>query len=185
MRVLAMFVFSLSALRAAEPAAAPPADAKKTAIANTECMDCHEAEFKPRKKGEAPVWIGVRPELFAKSVHAKLSCVDCHATITETPHESKLPPAQCTSCHEKAAGQFAASIHGMSHKLGASDAATCTSCHGSHDMVAMGEVSVIPQAWRMRTPCFISRSMIARGGLEPPTTICLIGGSSTPFASQC
>ncbi len=140
MRVLAMFVFSLSALRAAEPAAAPPADAKKTAIANTECMDCHEAEFKPRKKGEAPVWIGVRPELFAKSVHAKLSCVYCHATITETPHESKLPPAQCTSCHEKAAGQFAASIHGMSHKLGASDAATCTSCHGSHDMVPVKQV---------------------------------------------
>jgi cytochrome b subunit of formate dehydrogenase len=132
--VLALLLCPLGSLRAAEAAAAPP-EAKKTVIANTECMDCHEAEFKPRKKGEAPVWIGVRPEQFAKSVHAKLNCVDCHATITETPHDSKLPPAQCASCHEQPAAQFAASIHGMSHKLGASDAATCTSCHGTHDIV--------------------------------------------------
>ena len=104
-------------------------------------MDCHEAEFKPRKKGEQPVWIGVRPEVFAKSVHGKLNCVDCHDAIKEAPHASKLPPAQCTTCHEQPAAQFAASIHGMSHKLGASDAATCTSCHGSHDIVSVKQPS--------------------------------------------
>ncbi len=125
--VLALFLPGFA--RAAE-ATAP----KKVAVPNSECMDCHEAEFKPRKKGEKPVWIGVKPEVFAKSVHSKLNCIDCHATLTETPHASKLPPAQCSSCHEKPAAQFAASIHGMSHKLGASDAATCVSCHGSHDI---------------------------------------------------
>jgi cytochrome b subunit of formate dehydrogenase len=97
-------------------------------------MDCHEAEFKPRKKGLPPEWIGVKPEVFAKSVHGKLNCVDCHATLTETPHASKLPPAQCVSCHEKETGQYANSIHGMSHQMGASDAASCASCHGTHDM---------------------------------------------------
>ena len=106
----------------------------RAGVPNTECMDCHEAELKPRKKGEPPVWVGVRPERFAKSVHGKLACTDCHADITETPHASKLAPAQCASCHEKAAAQFAASIHGMSHQLGASDAAICASCHGTHDM---------------------------------------------------
>jgi cytochrome c553 len=102
-------------------------------------MDCHEAEFVPRKKGMAPEWVGVRPELFAKSVHGKLNCVDCHADIKESPHDSKVAPAQCASCHEKESDQYAASIHGMSHKLGASDAASCASCHGTHG-VSSGEV---------------------------------------------
>ncbi len=103
---------------------APPA------VANSECLDCHEAEFKPRKKGEAAVWIGVRSELFAKSVHAGVNCVDCHATLKETPHDSKLPPAQCASCHAGAAAQFATSIHGVTRANGRAAAANCAACHG-------------------------------------------------------
>lgn len=139
--VSALLWFAVGSGRAAEPAAVAPgpapaaAVAAKPAVANSECMDCHEAEFKPRKKGEPPVWIGVRPEPFAKSVHGKLNCVDCHAGITETPHASKLPPVQCASCHDQAVNQYAASIHGMSHKMGSSEAATCASCHGTHDIV--------------------------------------------------
>jgi len=114
---------------------APDSAIKKPGVANSECMECHEAEFIPRKKGQPPEWVGIRPEVFAKSVHAKLNCIDCHATITEAEHPQKLPPAQCASCHEKATTQYAASIHGMSHKMGASDAASCSSCHGTHDML--------------------------------------------------
>jgi cytochrome b subunit of formate dehydrogenase len=127
--------FSLTPALAGADTPAVPAVVKKSTVPNSECMDCHEAEFKPRKKGLPAEWIGVRPELFAKSVHSKLSCVDCHVTIDETPHASKLPPAQCATCHEKQTAQYATSIHGMSHKMGASDAASCTSCHGSHDIV--------------------------------------------------
>ncbi len=108
---------------------------KAPAVPNSDCMDCHEAEFKPRKKGQPPVWIGVRPEVFAKSVHGKLNCVDCHATITDAEHPKKLPPPQCASCHDKQVSEYATSIHGMSHKMGASDAASCASCHGTHDML--------------------------------------------------
>ena len=115
-------------------AESPAATAKPPVLPNSECMDCHEAEFKPRKKGQAPEWIGVKPEVFAKSVHGKLNCVDCHVTIAETPHPSKLPPAQCATCHAPAAGQYEKSIHGISHLMGASDAASCASCHGTHDM---------------------------------------------------
>ena len=114
-----------------------PADgiAAKPAVPNSECMDCHEAEFKARKSGRPKEWVGVRPELFAKSVHGKLNCLDCHTGIKEAEHGSKVPPSQCVSCHEKASQEYARSIHGMSHKMGASDAAACASCHGTHDMV--------------------------------------------------
>ena len=137
---LPLLLLALTESRAADPAASPqastpPATAKVSAVvANKDCMDCHEGEFKPRKKGLPPEWIGVRPEVFAKSVHGKINCVDCHADIKEAEHPAKLKPAQCTPCHAKATEQFATSIHGMSHKMGASDAASCQSCHGTHDI---------------------------------------------------
>jgi cytochrome b subunit of formate dehydrogenase len=109
-------------------------------IANSECMDCHEAEPLPPAKGGPGKFTGVRPEFFRKSVHGKLNCVDCHQGITETPHSSKLPPAQCSSCHSGETKQYAASIHGVSHAMGASGAATCASCHGTHEIVPVKQL---------------------------------------------
>ena len=145
----AIFVFALmlaAGLRAAPPApasapepepallAAKP-DLSEAGIANTDCLDCHTAKFKARKKDGPKEWVGVKPEGFTKSVHGALNCIDCHASIKETPHDKKLPPAQCASCHEKEVGQYAARIHGVSHKMGESEAASCASCHGTHEMV--------------------------------------------------
>ena len=119
-------VFALFALGAALalPAAAKPA--------NSECFDCHDSIASGpaplAKKGDAPAFPA---GLFAKSMHAKLACVDCHADISDVPHD-KLQPAQCASCHGPEAKQYATSIHGVSHQMGASGAATCTDCHGSH-----------------------------------------------------
>ncbi|HWC60003.1 MAG TPA: hypothetical protein VHC44_09950, partial [Verrucomicrobiae bacterium] len=72
---------------------------------------------------------------FAKSVHSQLDCVDCHDGIKDLVHPSKLPPPNCASCHEKEGKQYATSIHGVSHELGASGAANCWDCHGAHDIV--------------------------------------------------
>ena len=75
-----LFCLLLSA--AAAGAAEPVAPKKPPVVANKDCMDCHEAEFKPRKRGLPPEWIGVRPELYAKSVHGTVNCVDCHVDAT-------------------------------------------------------------------------------------------------------
>lgn len=127
---LALLAPFLAAAPATPNSSAVAAADKKPAVANSECMDCHEAEFKPLKKGQPAVWVGVRPELFAKSVHARLNCVDCHVSITETPHDSKLPAAQCATCHAGAVTQFATSIHGQPRANSHAPAATCTDCHG-------------------------------------------------------
>ncbi|HTL68873.1 MAG TPA: cytochrome c3 family protein [Lacunisphaera sp.] len=113
------------------PAPAPAAAAK--AIPNSECLDCHEAEFKSRKKGEAPQWIGVRSEVYAKSVHAGLECVDCHDTITETPHAAKLPAVDCTSCHDKLAAKHAFHPRLALTPLPTGQDTSCVQCHGAHD----------------------------------------------------
>lgn len=127
---LAIGFIGTGALRAAEDKAPPP-------IPNSECMDCHEAEFKARKKGQPKEWVGVRPEMFEKSAHAKLACVKCHSSITETPHDAKLPDVQCASCHADAVQQFEGSIHGVAREGHTQPAASCASCHGAnaHEML--------------------------------------------------
>ncbi|MGA2017727.1 MAG: cytochrome c3 family protein [Opitutaceae bacterium] len=107
-------------------------------LTNQSCLDCHE-QIPPDKRDKDaesnPAIEILRPDRFAKSVHGKLLCVDCHAGITGIPHDDKLPPAQCSSCHEKEASAYSRSIHGMSHAMGASGAAICASCHGDHEIV--------------------------------------------------
>jgi cytochrome b subunit of formate dehydrogenase len=127
---LAIGFIGTGALRAADEKATP-------SIPNSECLDCHEAEFKARKKGQPKEWVGVRTELFEKSAHAKLACVKCHNTITETPHDAKLPKVQCASCHADAVQLFNGSIHGVAREGHAQPAATCATCHGgnAHEML--------------------------------------------------
>jgi cytochrome b subunit of formate dehydrogenase len=104
-------------------------------FANADCLDCHTDPSNTRKAGGKSVPLPVFPtNSFARSLHAKLDCVDCHEGIKDLVHESKLPPPNCSGCHETEGKQYAASIHGASHALGASGAASCWDCHGSHDI---------------------------------------------------
>ena len=105
-------------------------------FANADCLDCHLDPSTSHRVNGKSVPLGIFPtNNFAQSVHGKLACVDCHAGIKELVHESHLPPPNCTSCHEKEAQAYAASIHGVSHTMGASGAANCWDCHGSHGIL--------------------------------------------------
>jgi cytochrome b subunit of formate dehydrogenase len=106
-------------------------------VPNSECLDCHEAEFKPRKKGQPAEWVGVRSEAFSRSAHGKLDCVQCHTSIQETPHPSKLPPVDCQGCHEKAGAKHAFhSRLALTPRPAGRDTA-CGECHGAHDTLAL------------------------------------------------
>lgn len=115
--------------------AAPAGAAEK--ITNTDCLDCHLDPTTTRTIGTNVVPLLFATNAFNRSLHAKLDCVDCHEGIKDMVHESKLPPPNCTGCHEAEAKQYATSIHGMSHSMGASGAANCWDCHGGH---AIGSV---------------------------------------------
>jgi cytochrome b subunit of formate dehydrogenase len=105
-------------------------------LKSADCLDCHTDPTNSRKVAGKSVPMAVFPtNNFAKTVHAKLDCVDCHDGIKDLVHDNKLPPPNCASCHEKEGAQYNASIHGVSHTLGASGAANCWDCHGSHEIV--------------------------------------------------
>jgi len=103
-------------------------------LSNADCLDCHLDPTTTRTVGTNVVALLFPTNLFDKSVHSSLDCVDCHEGIKDLVHESKLPPPNCVGCHETESKQYATSIHGLSHALGASGAANCWDCHGSHDM---------------------------------------------------
>jgi cytochrome b subunit of formate dehydrogenase len=104
-------------------------------LSNQDCLDCHTDPTTSRTvRGKLTPMALFPTNAFQKSVHAKLNCTDCHVTVKEMVHPSGLPPAQCASCHDAQAKLYAGSIHGMSKAMGASAAASCVDCHGSHDM---------------------------------------------------
>ncbi len=105
------------------------------AIANSACMDCHELQAGAKKDADSKTEV-IKAAAFSASVHGKLNCVDCHASIADTPHDTPVAPVQCATCHQKESKAYATSIHGMSHAMGTSSAATCLDCHGSPHEIA-------------------------------------------------
>jgi len=125
------------AVQAKPPEKAPdnvPAKAPEK-LANSDCLDCHLDPNTTRVVNGKTESLVFPKDAFGKSVHAALSCVDCHSGVKELVHSSPLPPPTCAGCHDKEAKEYATSIHGVSHMMGASGAAQCWDCHGSHDIL--------------------------------------------------
>lgn len=129
------FGFSARAEQAPQPSPAPaPAPALATAPSNADCLACHEDPSTVRADGRP---VAMKPDALAKSVHASATCVDCHADLasaTEFPHAEKLARVDCGSCHDEPMTQYAGSAHAAARNSGTTVAATCSDCHGSHDV---------------------------------------------------
>ena len=103
---------------------------------NADCLDCHTDPSNKRSvNGHAEAMALFPTNGFAKSVHSGLDCIDCHDGIKELVHDKNVPPPNCTGCHDQEGKDYATSIHGMSHNMGASGAAQCWDCHGNHEIV--------------------------------------------------
>jgi hypothetical protein len=130
---LAALTFSLAL--EAKPAPAAAATAAPSANPNESCMMCHSD---PAAKSASGKSIAVDAKAFAGSVHGQMQfkCTDCHADVSaeKLPHEPKLKPANCAGCHDAAVKEYEATAHARARKGGNMVAATCTDCHGNHDI---------------------------------------------------
>lgn len=101
-------------------------------ISNDECLGCHSDKGMSKSgPGGKELSLYFDKDVFAKSVHAKLKCVDCHS-ITESPHD-KVKEVVCEKCHAKAAKSYKGSIHDVSKNM--KQHPTCQGCHGKHGIV--------------------------------------------------
>jgi hypothetical protein len=73
------------------------------------------------------------------------SCTDCHQghhLLRAEMSEFRLQVASgCGNCHADLSSRFALSIHGELSQQGHSAAANCADCHGSHEILAVGDAS--------------------------------------------
>ncbi len=108
---IAVFLGSLLALLAPAPAALAQGGMK---VDNATCLGCHETGKRkievPGPGDEARTLTGVPKAGFAKSVHAKLQCVECHTGLVEfveaieghtKPSAREKQRVDCVECHFK------------------------------------------------------------------------------------
>jgi len=102
---------------------------------NETCLACHGDKDAKGADGRS---IAVEGTMFGRSVHGEmhLKCTDCHSDVSvqKLPHPEKLKPVACANCHEKEAKEYSATVHGMARQGGNIIAATCSDCHGAHDI---------------------------------------------------
>lgn len=131
----------------------PPAAARATLaqkLAQTrQCESCHVG--KPNVVGQA--LRGTKfVAAFDQSVHGAAlrggdaraaNCVDCHGAhdmnraMAANARLNKGHVAQtCAACHAQEARDYAESVHAAALRKGNPDSATCTDCHGEHDIRA-------------------------------------------------
>jgi cytochrome b subunit of formate dehydrogenase len=114
---------------------------------NKLCESCHVE--KPELAGK-PAMGAKFVSSFEQSVHGAAlregkaeaaSCVDCHgahqmnrAAVAGAHVNREQISDTCAKCHEKEAGEYKSSAHATALLKGNVDSASCTSCHGEHDI---------------------------------------------------
>ncbi len=152
--------------------AAPAAAPKVEQLANADCLDCHTDPTTTRTENGQKIPLALFPtNSFKLSVHASLLCTDCHTGVKELVHDAGLPPPDCSGCHDEEAKQYASSIHGMSHAMGASGAAQCWDCHGSHDILPVKDLA--SPVFKMNLPltcakCHSNAKLTQEYGIKHP-----------------
>ena len=90
----------------------------------TDCFECHDGADGPT----------VDEKLFDQTVHADVECTDCHADVADVPHDAPLKKVDCSQCHDGVDAVYAKSIHGKLRAEGNKYVASCSSCHGVHNI---------------------------------------------------
>ena len=107
-----------------------------------DCMICHSNSSLSMTRRGKTVSLYVNGARMKKSVHAAVTCVNCHVGLKpgDIPHAKIIKPVDCQTCHPVA--DFAKSAHGMpSDKTGKDKvpAAGCKACHGAHDILRVND----------------------------------------------
>ncbi len=97
------------------------------------CLACHG---QAGTKSDAGKSIFIDPGKHAASAHGILACTDCHTSIKDFPHPTKIAKVQCSTCHEDETSHMANSVHAA---LGEQ---ACQSCHGNvHEVTTAADVA--------------------------------------------
>ncbi len=96
------------------------------------CAECHRGIYQKFS-------LSIHSPIITKTDKRLPSCSDCHMShdIQRTDQDSFMQQIghQCGNCHEDVAKTYFETYHGKAYLLGHSEAAKCSDCHGSHDIL--------------------------------------------------
>jgi formate dehydrogenase gamma subunit len=102
------------------------------------------------------------------------TCSDCHGGHTILPPNSPASPLHfsrlaetCGACHDQAAKDVEASVHGKAVAAGHRDAPTCTDCHSEHKITALKSSSSLKISTDVCSNCHASERMNTKYNLPP------------------
>jgi predicted CXXCH cytochrome family protein len=108
------------------------------------CLECHKHNITMMTKNSETAVLKVDVKALDTSVHAKLSCFDCHFGFSSTEHpkryfksvrEFSIASADsCRRCHFDKYSKTLDSIHYSMLSQGKLNAPVCTDCHGTHSV---------------------------------------------------
>ena len=116
------------------------------------CLECHGVEGR-RPAGQAADGTSVYLDDWARSVHSGLDCVDCHKGIKSLPHETPVPRADCSACHQPEVDSYAKSAHGVHVAAADSLAPSCAICHDPHSILPGSDPESILHRSRVTQVC--------------------------------
>jgi cytochrome b subunit of formate dehydrogenase len=107
---------------------------------DADCLTCHsDPELAGEDAEGREISVFVDPEIFARSVHADLSCVGCHTDVTSTDHPPALGRVACATCHAETDTEVRESGHGPGQLPGAE---ACVACHRDpHQILAAADTA--------------------------------------------
>lgn len=118
------------------------------------CLSCHgdTTLFVSR---DDPGRFVVDPDPYGASVHAAagLSCSMCHQGYDSFPHSAGAAPAACSQCHSAIGEQFSSSLHGYALSRGNPRAPSCTTCHGTHNVLPGSDPESPIHKARLQSTC--------------------------------
>ena len=146
------------------------------------CLSCHldNEEVRARVGPAAGFVAGYETSVHGKAIHAgneaAAICSDCHGShsMMRASNPASLVNEQniasmCGNCHVEIKRVYARSIHGEAMSRGILQSATCTSCHGEHDILspsdAASRVSARNISHEVCSPCHESVRLAAKFGL--------------------
>lgn len=101
------------------------------------CVECHDDPELSNIEGGIKHSLYVNFSMLGKSVHAGLSCTDCHSSlegIEDFPHPERLPGVNCAECHTEAFDVFMSGFYDHLAQRGFTSIPGCTQCHGNHEI---------------------------------------------------
>jgi cytochrome b subunit of formate dehydrogenase len=172
------------------------------ALESSECLDCHgdrdilSWSAEDRESNVTPggpekphriaspfpgISLYVDTGKYDTSVHADLSCTDCHEDVEELPHTARLKEVDCSGCHSEVADVYAKSRHVVGFKrIAGIEAPRCADCHGAH-AIPRSTLSSSPVYYRniaaTCTRCHGNREVIEKGGIAIPGAARMYGKS--------